>query len=171
MPQIKNPRSTSPNRGFHICINPPQFREKDLTPKSTTVGNAFLLALLYSPILRACQAEIMIFYREMMIILRRPLETFTYLMPHAQKVPVLRLGHVAASFRGQAGDFAEGSARWVTRIQAHRCEHASSNRRRRGGAAAAASADPATTLGIYGHVLGDDQREAMGQIESVLSQP
>lgn len=32
-------------------------------------------------------------------------------------------------------------------------------------------ADPATTLGIYGHVLGDDQREAMGQIESVLSQP
>jgi integrase len=32
-------------------------------------------------------------------------------------------------------------------------------------------ADPATTLGIYGHVLGDDQREAMGQIESVLSRP
>lgn len=32
-------------------------------------------------------------------------------------------------------------------------------------------ADPATTLGIYGHVLGDDQRDAMGQIESVLSQP
>ena len=32
-------------------------------------------------------------------------------------------------------------------------------------------ADPATTLGIYGHVLGDDQHEAMGQIESVLSQP
>ena len=32
-------------------------------------------------------------------------------------------------------------------------------------------ADPATTLGIYGHVLGDDQREAMGQIESVLLQP
>lgn len=32
-------------------------------------------------------------------------------------------------------------------------------------------ADPATTLGTYGHVLGDDQREAMGQIESVLSQP
>jgi integrase len=32
-------------------------------------------------------------------------------------------------------------------------------------------ADPATTLGIYGHVLGDDQREAMGQIESVLSNP
>jgi integrase len=32
-------------------------------------------------------------------------------------------------------------------------------------------ADASTTLGIYGHVLGDDQREAMGQIESVLSQP
>jgi integrase len=31
-------------------------------------------------------------------------------------------------------------------------------------------ADPATTLG-YGHVLGDAQREAMSQIESVLSQP
>jgi integrase len=31
--------------------------------------------------------------------------------------------------------------------------------------------DPATTLGIYGHVLGDDQRDAMGQIESVLSNP
>lgn len=30
-------------------------------------------------------------------------------------------------------------------------------------------ADPATTLGIYGHVLGHDQREAMNQIESVLS--
>jgi integrase len=30
-------------------------------------------------------------------------------------------------------------------------------------------ADPATTLG--GHVLGDDQREAMGLIESVLSNP
>lgn len=28
-------------------------------------------------------------------------------------------------------------------------------------------ADSATTPGIYGHVLGDDQREAMGQIESV----
>src|SRR2546430_13698854 len=32
-------------------------------------------------------------------------------------------------------------------------------------------ADPATTLGIYGHVLGDDQRVAMGEIESVLSNP
>ena len=27
------------------------------------------------------------------------------------------------------------------------------------------------TLGIYGHVLGDDQRDAMGEIESVLSRP
>jgi integrase len=32
-------------------------------------------------------------------------------------------------------------------------------------------ADASTTLGIYGHVLGDDQRDAMGEIESVLSKP
>src|SRR5260370_32666930 len=32
-------------------------------------------------------------------------------------------------------------------------------------------ADASTTLGIYGHVLGDDQRDAMGEIESVLSNP
>jgi integrase len=31
-------------------------------------------------------------------------------------------------------------------------------------------ADPATTLGIYGHVLGGDQREAMGRLNR-YSQP
>ena len=32
-------------------------------------------------------------------------------------------------------------------------------------------AEPATSLGIYGHVLGDDQRDGMAEIESVLSNP
>jgi integrase len=32
-------------------------------------------------------------------------------------------------------------------------------------------ADPATTLGFYGHVLGDDHREAMDAIESVFFGP